>query len=93
MGYAVVLGVFGAFAGLIFIGVIKFGGNWYSDSHPGCSPGRWVIEIRATFLCLRQHLAGLNDGRKAHGEPRGHVAQRAMHPLRVRCFAATRGTL
>ncbi len=26
MGYAVVLGVFGAFAGLVFIGVIKFGG-------------------------------------------------------------------
>ena len=35
MGYAVVLGVFGAFAGLVFIGVIKFGGKWYSDSDPG----------------------------------------------------------
>ena len=30
MGYAVVLGVFGAFAGLVFIGVIKFGGKWYT---------------------------------------------------------------
>ena len=27
MGYALVLGVFGAFAGLVFIGVIKFGGK------------------------------------------------------------------
>ena len=30
MGYAVALGVFGAVAGLVFIGVIKFGGKWYS---------------------------------------------------------------
>ena len=41
MGYAVVLGVFGAFAGLIFIGAIKFGGKWYSDSHPGWFGGHW----------------------------------------------------
>ena len=41
MGYAVVLGVFGAFAGLIFIGAIDFGGKWYSDSHPGWFGGHW----------------------------------------------------
>jgi H+/Cl- antiporter ClcA len=41
MGYAVVLGVFGAFAGLIFIGVLKFGGKWYSDAHPGWFGGQW----------------------------------------------------
>ena len=41
MGYAVVLGVFGAFAGLVFIGVIKFGGKWYDDSHPGWFGGHW----------------------------------------------------
>jgi hypothetical protein len=41
MGYAVVLGVFGAFAGLFFIGVIKFGGKWYDDSHPGWFGGHW----------------------------------------------------
>jgi chloride channel protein, CIC family len=41
MGYAVVLGVFGAFAGLIFVGVIKFGGKWYSVSHPGWFGGHW----------------------------------------------------
>ncbi|MGB6452943.1 MAG: chloride channel protein [Streptosporangiaceae bacterium] len=41
MGYAVALGVFGALAGLVFIGVIKFGGKWYSDSHPGWFGGHW----------------------------------------------------
>jgi H+/Cl- antiporter ClcA len=41
MGYAVVLGVFGAFAALVFVGAIKFGGKWYSDSHPGWFGGHW----------------------------------------------------
>jgi H+/Cl- antiporter ClcA len=41
MGYAVALGVFGAFAGLVLIGVIKFGGKWYADSHPGWFGGHW----------------------------------------------------
>ena len=41
MGYAVILGVFGAFAGLAFIGVIKLGGKWYADSHPGWFGGHW----------------------------------------------------
>ena len=41
IGYAVVLGVFGAFAGLVLIGVIKFGGEWYTDSHPGWFGGHW----------------------------------------------------
>jgi len=41
MGYAVVLGVFGAFAALIFVGAITFGGKWYSDSHPGWFGGHW----------------------------------------------------
>ena len=39
MGYAVILGVFGAFAGLVFIGVIKFGGKWYTDSDRAGSAG------------------------------------------------------
>jgi hypothetical protein len=44
MGYAVALGVFGAFAGLVFVGVIDFGGRWYADSDPGWFPGSaaWV---------------------------------------------------
>ena len=41
MACAVVLGIFGGFAGLIFVGVIKFGGKWYSDSHPGWFGGHW----------------------------------------------------
>jgi H+/Cl- antiporter ClcA len=41
MGHAVVLGVFGAFAALVFIGVIKLGSKWYSDSHPGWFGGHW----------------------------------------------------
>ena len=41
MGYALVLGVFGAFAGLVFVGVITFGGKWYSDAHPGWFGGHW----------------------------------------------------
>ena len=41
MGYAVALGVFGAAAGLIFVGVITFGGKWYSDSDPGWFGGHW----------------------------------------------------
>ena len=41
LGYAVALGVFGAFAALIFVGAITFGGKWYSDSHPGWFGGHW----------------------------------------------------
>ncbi len=41
MGYAVVLGVFGAFTALVFIGVIKFGGKWYDDSNPRWFGGHW----------------------------------------------------
>ena len=41
MGCAVVLGIFGAFVGLIFVGAIKLGGKWYSDSHPGWFGGHW----------------------------------------------------
>jgi hypothetical protein len=29
MGYAATLGMFGGVTGLVFIGVIKFGGKWY----------------------------------------------------------------
>ncbi len=57
MGWAVVLGVFGAFAGLVFIGVIKFGGKWYSDSHPG-----WV---RRALVVGRGRRGGRCRGRPA----------------------------
>jgi hypothetical protein len=41
MGYAVALGVFGAFAGLVFMGVLGFGGRWFVDANPGWSGGQW----------------------------------------------------
>src|SRR3954451_11614711 len=41
LGYAVVLGVFGALAALIFVGAIAFGGRWYSDADPGWFGGHW----------------------------------------------------
>jgi H+/Cl- antiporter ClcA len=41
LGYAVVLGVFGAFAGLIFVGGITAGGKWYADAQPGWFGGHW----------------------------------------------------
>ena len=41
MGYAVALGIFGAFAGLVFVGVIDVGGKWYTDSDSGWFGGHW----------------------------------------------------
>ena len=41
MAYAVALGIFGAFAGLVFMGVIRVGGDWYTDSNPGWFEGHW----------------------------------------------------
>lgn len=41
VGYAVVLGVFGAFAALIFVGAITFGGKWYDAADPGWLGGHW----------------------------------------------------
>ncbi|NMO93990.1 chloride channel protein [Actinomycetospora sp. TBRC 11914] len=41
LGYAVALGVFGAFAALVFVGAITFGGTWYSDADPGWLGGHW----------------------------------------------------
>ena len=72
MGYAVVLGVFGAFAGLVFIGVIKFGGKWYSDSDPGWFGGHWwwvavaaaagaAVGLLRRLTRLPQEVPGLFD--------------------------------
>jgi H+/Cl- antiporter ClcA len=41
MAYAVLLGVFGAFAALIFLGVVKVGAKWYSDANLGWFGGHW----------------------------------------------------
>ena len=41
MAYAVALGVLGAFAALVFMGVIGFGDNWYVVANPGWFGGQW----------------------------------------------------
>jgi H+/Cl- antiporter ClcA len=41
MGYAVVLGVFGGFAGLVFLGVVGDGEKWNVDSNPHWLGGNW----------------------------------------------------
>jgi H+/Cl- antiporter ClcA len=81
MGYAVVLGVFGAFAGLVFIGVIKFGGKWYSDSDPGWFGGHWwwvavaaaagvVVGLLRRLTRLPQEVPGLfEDLKSEHVDP------------------------
>ncbi len=65
MGYAVVLGIFGAFAGLVFIGVIGAGGKWYSDSHPGWFGGHWwwivIAAAAGVVVGLLRRLTRLPD--------------------------------
>jgi H+/Cl- antiporter ClcA len=41
MGYALLLGVVGAAAGLVFLGVTGAGNNWYDVSDPGWFGGEW----------------------------------------------------
>lgn len=41
MGYAIVLGIFGAFFGLAFLLVIGKGGNWYKTSNDSWWGGHW----------------------------------------------------
>ena len=68
--YAVALGVFGAVAGLVFIGVIKSGGKWYDDSDPGWFGGHWwwvavaaaagaVVGLLRRLTRLPQEVPGL----------------------------------
>ena len=70
MGYAVALGVFGAVVGLVFIGVITFGGKWYDDSDPGWFGGQWwwvavaaaagaVVGLLRRLTRLPQEVPGL----------------------------------
>ena len=82
MGYAVALGVFGAVAGLVFIGVIRFGGKWYIDSDPGWFGGHWwwvavtaaagaVVGLLRRLTRLPQEVPGLfADLQTEHVDPR-----------------------
>ena len=81
MGYAVALGVFGAVAGLVFIGVIKFGGKWYDDSDSGWFGGHWwwvavaaaagvVVGLLRRLTRLPQEVPGLfADLQDEHVDP------------------------
>jgi len=82
MGYAVALGVFGGFVGLVFIGVITFGGDWYSDSQYGWFDGKWwwvaitaaagaVVGLLRRLTRLPQDVPGLfADLQTEHVNPR-----------------------
>jgi H+/Cl- antiporter ClcA len=82
VGWAVALGVFGALAGLVFMGVIGFGGGWYVDSQPGWLGGQWwwvaatagagvVVGFLRRLMRLPEQIPGLIDDLKAgHVEPR-----------------------
>ncbi len=82
MGYAVALGVFGAFAGLVFMGVIDFGGKWYTDSDPGWFGGQWwwvavtaaagvVVGLLRRLTRLPEQIPGLfEDLKDGHVDPR-----------------------
>jgi hypothetical protein len=41
IGYAVLLGVRGAFIGLAFLGVIKVGSRWFEPTNLGWFGGKW----------------------------------------------------
>ena len=82
MAYAVVLGVFGAFAALVFMGVITFGGKWYTDSDPGWFGGQWwwvavtaaagvAVGLLRRLTHLPEQTPGLIDDLKdKHVDPR-----------------------
>ena len=83
VGYAVALGVFGAFAGLVFMGVIGFGGRWYADANPGWFGGQWwwvavtagagvVVGLLRRLTRLPEEIPGL-DRRSAGGARRPTV--------------------
>jgi len=82
VGYAVALGVFGAFAGLVFMGVIGFGGRWYADADPGWFGGQWwwvavtagvgvVVGLLRRLTRLPEQIPGLiPDLQEGHVDPR-----------------------
>ena len=81
MGYAVALGVFGAFAGLVFVGVIDFAGKWYADSDPGWFGGHWwwvavtaaagvMVGLLRRLMRLPEQIPGLfADLKSEHVDP------------------------
>jgi H+/Cl- antiporter ClcA len=76
MGCAVALGVFGGFAGLLFLWVIRSGGSCYADSRPGWFDGHWwwvavtaaagvVVGLLRRLTRLPEEVPGLFDDLRA----------------------------
>ena len=65
MGYAALLGVFGAFVGLVFMGVVRLGGDWYADADPRWFGGHWwwvaVTAAAGVAVGLLRRLLHLPD--------------------------------
>ena len=65
MGHAAVLGVFGAFAGLVFLGIIKLGARWNTYSSPGWFGGHWwwvaVTAVAGVVVGLLRRLTHLPE--------------------------------
>ena len=82
LGYAAALGVVGALASLVFMGVIGFGGNWYVVASPGWFGGQWwwiavttaagvVVGLLRRATRLPEHTPGLiADLQEGRVEPR-----------------------
>jgi len=76
VGYAAALGVFGAFAGLVSLKIIKFGGTWSTHSRPGWFGGHWwwvavtaaagvVVGLLRRLTRLPEEVPGLFEDLKA----------------------------
>jgi H+/Cl- antiporter ClcA len=82
VGYAAALGILGAFAGLVFMGVVSVGGRWYTDSDPGWFGGHWgwvaiaaaagvAVGLLRRLTHLPEHTPGLiADMQSGHVDPR-----------------------
>jgi H+/Cl- antiporter ClcA len=76
MAYAAVLGVFGAFAGLAFLGIVKLGSRWNTDFSPGWFGGHWwwvavtaatgvVVGLLRLLTRLPEDVPGMFDDLRA----------------------------
>src|SRR4029453_14273686 len=82
LGYAVVLGVVGALASLVFMGVIGLGDDWYVVARPGWFGGQWwwiavtagagvLVGLVRRLTRLPEHTPGLiADLQEGRVEPR-----------------------
>jgi H+/Cl- antiporter ClcA len=65
IGYAVLLGVLGAFVGLVFLGVIKVGSRWFQATNLGWFGGKWwwvaVTAGAGLLVGILHHLMKLPD--------------------------------